>query len=66
MAIELGMEIPPGIALAYEPGEGDIMKMPPRARKLKLICFSLLSYAFGYAQLFEAFAGFLSYCCVYW
>ncbi|KAH7704171.1 P-type ATPase [Aphelenchoides avenae] len=66
MAIELGMEIPPGIALAFEPGEGDVMKVPPRHRKLKLICFSLLAYAFGYAQLFEALAGFLSYCCVYW
>lgn len=66
MAIELGMEIPPGIALAFGPGEGDAMKEPPRHPKHKLMCFSLLAYAFGYAQVFESVAGVLSYCCVYW
>ncbi|KAH7701523.1 P-type ATPase, partial [Aphelenchoides avenae] len=66
MCIDLGTELPPGIAYAWEPGEGDIMKVPPRNKNSKLISFSLLSYAYGYAQLFETAAGFLAYCSVFW
>lgn len=66
MAIDLGTEIPPGIAMAFEPGEGDIMKVPPRPRNSKLISVSLLNYAYGYAQTIETLAGLVAYCCVFW
>jgi sodium/potassium-transporting ATPase subunit alpha len=66
MSIDLGTELAPGIAMAKEPGEGDVMERPPRKRESQLISNTLLAYAYFYAALIEVAGCFLAYCCVFW
>ncbi|KAH7729130.1 Protein CATP-1 a [Aphelenchoides avenae] len=66
MSIDLGTELAPGIAMAQEPGEGDLMERPPRKHTSNLVSNTLLAYAYFYAAQIEAVGCFLAYCCVYW
>ena len=61
LAIDLGTDMLPAIALGKEKGEGDIMKRPPRSREEKLLTPPLLFTAYGIKGPIEAVAGFVCY-----
>jgi sodium/potassium-transporting ATPase subunit alpha len=61
LAIDLGTDMLPAIALGKEKGEGDIMKRPPRSREEKLLTPPLLFTAYGIKGPIEAIAGFFCY-----
>ncbi|MDW7732745.1 MAG: cation-transporting P-type ATPase [Methanolobus sp.] len=61
LAIDLGTDILPAIALAVERGEGDIMKRPPRSSKEKLLTPQVLLTSYGLKGPIEAAAGFACY-----
>lgn len=61
LAIDLGTDMLPAIALGKEKGEGDIMKRPPRSREEKLLTPPLLFTAYGVKGPIEAVAGFFCY-----
>ena len=61
LAIDLGTDMLPAIALGQEKGEGDIMKRPPRVRDEKLLTPQLLLTAYGIKGPIEAAAGFFCY-----
>lgn len=61
LAIDLGTDMLPAIALGKEKGEGDIMRRPPRAREEKLLTPPLLFTAYGIKGPIEAIAGFFCY-----
>ncbi|HEX9839828.1 MAG TPA: cation-transporting P-type ATPase [Anaerolineales bacterium] len=63
LAIDLGTDMFPALALGMEKPEPDVMKRPPRRRDQPLIDRGLLWRAFGWLGLIEAllcFAGFLA------
>ncbi|KAE9547419.1 hypothetical protein FO519_009368, partial [Halicephalobus sp. NKZ332] len=66
LSIDLGTEIMPGIAMAKEPMEGDLMERPPRRRNKLLVSNTLLFYSYGYAGLIQSVGSFLAYCVVFW
>ncbi|AKB34289.1 hypothetical protein MSSIH_3599 [Methanosarcina siciliae HI350] len=61
LAIDLGTDILPAIALGVEKGEGDIMKRPPRPRDEKLLTSQVLFTSYGVKGPIEAAAGFFCY-----
>lgn len=61
LAIDLGTDIIPALALAVEKGEGDIMKRPPRSREEKLLTPQVLLTSYGIKGPIEAAAGFACY-----
>jgi sodium/potassium-transporting ATPase subunit alpha len=61
LAIDLGTDILPAIALGVERGEGDIMKRPPRPRDEKLLTSQVLLTAYGVKGPIQAAAGFFCY-----
>lgn len=62
LSIDLGTDIFPAIALAYEQPESDIMKRPPRnARKDHLMNQRLVSYSSLQLGIIQTFAGFFAY-----
>ena len=61
LAIDLGTDMLPAIALGQEKAEGDIMKRPPRSREEKLLTPPLLLTAYGIKGPIEAIAGFVCY-----
>lgn len=61
LAIDLGTDMLPAIALGQEKGEGDIMKRPPRRRDEKLLTSPILFTAYGVKGPIEAAAGFFCY-----
>lgn len=61
LAIDLGTDILPALALAVEKGEGDIMKRPPRQKDEKLLTPQVLLTSYGIKGPIEAAAGFACY-----
>ncbi len=61
LAIDLGTDMLPAIALGQEKGEGDIMRRPPRHRDEKLLTPQILFTAYGVKGPVEAAAGFFCY-----
>ncbi len=61
LAIDLGTDILPALALGVEKGEGDIMKKPPRSRTEKLLTPQVLFTSYGIKGPIEAAAGFFCY-----
>ncbi|WP_407356722.1 cation-translocating P-type ATPase [Methanolobus sp. WCC5] len=61
LAIDLGTDILPALALAVEKGEGDIMKRPPRQKDEKLLTPQVLFTSYGIKGPIEAAAGFACY-----
>ncbi|KAM4652188.1 potassium-transporting ATPase alpha chain 2-like [Discoglossus pictus] len=60
--IELGTDIIPSIALAYEKAENDIMTRKPRnPRKDRLVNEKLLCYSYFHIAAIESFSGFMNY-----
>jgi sodium/potassium-transporting ATPase subunit alpha len=62
LCIDLGTDMLPAIALAYEKAESDIMKRSPRNPATdKLVGGQLLSHAYGQKGMMVVGAGFLAY-----
>lgn len=62
LCIDLGTDIFPAIALAYEKPENDIMKRPPRNAKTEHLMNSrLVSYSTLQLGIMQSFAGFFAY-----
>lgn len=61
LAIDLGTDILPALALAVERGEGDIMHRPPRSKDEKLLTPQILFTSYGIKGPIEAAAGFFCY-----
>lgn len=60
--IDLGTDIVPAIAFAYETCESDIMKRPPRNPKVDtLVGSALISKSYGQIGMIQAFGGFFTY-----
>ncbi|XP_073458233.1 potassium-transporting ATPase alpha chain 2-like [Aquarana catesbeiana] len=60
--IELGTDIIPSIALAYEKAENDIMLRKPRnPRQDRLVNMQLLCYSYFHIAAMETYAGFVNY-----
>ncbi|PAV71365.1 hypothetical protein WR25_24339 isoform C [Diploscapter pachys] len=66
LSMDLGTEIPPGIAMCNEPFESDIMERPPRQNGKNIVSKALLFYTYGYLGFLQAIACFLSYCYIFW
>ncbi|APH39684.1 cation-translocating P-type ATPase [Methanohalophilus halophilus] len=61
LAIDLGTDLIPALALAMEKSEGDIMNKPPRKRSEKLLTAPILLTSYGIKGPIEAAAGFFCY-----
>ncbi|KAK0077597.1 hypothetical protein PV325_003686 [Microctonus aethiopoides] len=62
LCVDIGTDLMPAIALAYEKAESDIMKRPPRNPQYdKLVNKRLISIAYGQIGMTQALAGFLNY-----
>lgn len=62
LSVDLGTELAPAIALAYEKTEDDIMDRPPRdCKKDSLVSFKLLSYSYLQAGIIQVFWCLLAY-----
>ncbi len=61
LAVDLGTDMLPAIALGSEPAERDIMHIPPRERSSHLVNARLMLLAYGLFGLIESAAGFYSY-----
>lgn len=61
LAIDLGTDILPALALGVEKGEGDIMKRAPRPKEEKLLTPQMLFTSYGIKGPIEAAAGFFCY-----
>ena len=66
LAINLGTEILPGISMAKEPAEGDVMARPPRRMDKVLVSNSLLSYSYLFPGQLQSIGCLLSYCFIFW
>ncbi len=66
LTIDLGTEIPPGIAMCKEPLEGDVMRRPPRKAGQTLVGKGMLFYCYGYAGHIRALTSFVAYMAVFW
>jgi sodium/potassium-transporting ATPase subunit alpha len=61
LAIDLGTDMAPAIALATEPAETDVMTLPPRPRSERLLSPGLLLSSYLLWGLIESVAGFAAY-----
>jgi sodium/potassium-transporting ATPase subunit alpha len=61
LAIDLGTDMLPAIALGSEPAERDIMRLAPRRCSEHLVGPKLMFLAYGFFGLIEAAAGFYAY-----
>jgi magnesium-transporting ATPase (P-type) len=61
LAIDLGTDMLPAIALGTERAEPGTMTRPPRPREERLLSARVLSRAYGFLGLFEALAGMLGF-----
>jgi sodium/potassium-transporting ATPase subunit alpha len=61
LAIDLGTDMLPAIALGSEPPEADVMQRPPRSRHAHLLNARLLFLSYGILGVMESAAGFYAY-----
>jgi sodium/potassium-transporting ATPase subunit alpha len=61
LAVDLGTDMLPAIALGSEPAERDIMHLPPRSRTEHLVTARLMLLAYGLFGMIESAAGFYAY-----
>nr|WP_234892905.1 cation-transporting P-type ATPase [Sinorhizobium fredii] len=66
LAVDLGTDLLPALALGAEKPHPDIMARPPRPRTERLLDHRLLLRAYGFLGLFEAAAGMTAYSFVLW
>lgn len=56
LAVDVGTDLVPALALGAEPPEKDVMMRPPRSRKERLLSLNLFLRAYGFLGMIEAFA----------
>ena len=61
LAVDLGTDMLPAIALGSEPPEQDIMQLPPRSRHEHLVDGNLMLLAYLFLGVLESLAGFFAY-----
>lgn len=61
LAVDLGTDLLPALALGAERPHADVMNRPPRSRKVRLLDYRLLLRAYGFLGVFEAAAGMAAY-----
>lgn len=62
LCIDLGTDLVPAISFSYETPESDIMKVPPRDRKVnKLVTWQLISWSYLQIGIIQAFAAYTTY-----
>lgn len=61
LAVDLGTDMLPAIALGSEPAEHDIMHLPPRSHGEHLVSARLMLLAYGLFGIIESAAGFYAY-----
>lgn len=61
LAVDLGTDMVPALALGAEPPEPGLLKKPPRSLKDRLLNKELLLRAYGFLGIIEATAGLCSY-----
>ncbi|KAH7724073.1 Protein CATP-2 [Aphelenchoides avenae] len=66
LTVDLITEIPPSIALIFEPAERDIMKRPPRKQQSRLVTPSLLAYSYVFAGNIISLGCLFAYFTVFW
>jgi Ca2+-transporting ATPase len=66
LAIDLGSDLIPGLALGSEPPEPDVMLRPPRPREERLLNRFVIARAYGWLGLIEGVACMAAYFFVYW
>ncbi|MCA1408069.1 HAD-IC family P-type ATPase [Ensifer sp. IC3342] len=66
LAVDLGTDLLPALALGAERPHADVMNRPPRSRTERLLDHRLLLRAYGFLGLFEAAAGMAAYSFVLW
>jgi potassium/sodium efflux P-type ATPase len=66
LAVDLGTDMVPALALGAEPPETGIMKRPPRAKHQFLLNLPLLLRAYGFLGAIEAILSMLGFFIVWW
>lgn len=66
LAVDLGTDMLPAIALGMEKPEPGVMEMPPRLRTKRLLDFPLLLRSYGFLGIIEAIACMSGFFYVYW
>jgi potassium/sodium efflux P-type ATPase len=66
LAVDLGTDMIPALALGIEPAEVGLMAHPPRPKTQTLLGRSLLLRAYGFLGLIEASLGMLGFFMVWW
>ena len=61
LAIDLGTDMVPAIALGTEPSEADVMERPPRPRRERMLNLPTLMRSYGFIGPIEAAAGILGF-----
>lgn len=66
LAVDLGTDMVPALALGADPPEPGIMHQPPRSKHKSLLSTSLLARAYGFLGVIEAIAAMLGFFAVWW
>ncbi len=66
LAVDLGTDIVPALALGIEPAEPGTMAEPPRRQEQRLLDAGLLARAYGYLGMWEGAAAMLGFSAVWW
>ena len=65
LAVDLGTDLVPALALGVESPEPGIMEKPPRSQKKRMLNVSLLARSYGFIGPLEAFAGMVGFFYIY-
>lgn len=66
LLIDLGTDLSPAVALAYEEADDTVMSQPPRKPDEHLVGFKLMTVAYGTVGLFETVAGYMGFFWAYY
>lgn len=66
LAVDLGTDMVPALALGADPPEVGIMQQPPRPKQKPLLNFPLLARAYGFLGIIEGAAAMLGFFIVWW
>ncbi|MEW6271075.1 MAG: HAD-IC family P-type ATPase, partial [Thermodesulfobacteriota bacterium] len=66
LAVDLGTDLAPALALGAEPPEPDVMRRPPRSRRERLLDAQLLARAYLWLGPLEAVLAMLAFFYAYW
>jgi magnesium-transporting ATPase (P-type) len=64
LAVDLGTDLVPALALGAEPPDPEVMQRPPRRRDERLVTWPLVARAYLWLGLWEAAAAMLAFFCV--